>query len=209
MNNYWKIRLKNMDPLRIADDKSSQHGQTDTLRYIPGSALRGYVMSELAKQAEFETWKPAFFNGQIRFMNAYLTVNGKELIPSLKGFFEDKTPCIDKKEIQNVIEKDVEPGYKRASLGSYCYVEEDCICYTGLELSEDININMGRTSERNVFRSQYLRKGQNFTGYVSMTDDIDVELREAVLEVLSKEIRVGNRRSGGYGTCCTVLEAMN
>lgn len=42
MNNYWKIRLKNMDPLRIADDKSSQHGQTDTLRYIPGSALRGY-----------------------------------------------------------------------------------------------------------------------------------------------------------------------
>ena len=209
MNNYWKIRLKNMDPLRIADDKSSQHGQTDTLRYIPGSALRGYVMSELAKQAEFETWKPAFFNGQIRFMNAYLTVNGKELIPSLKGFFEDKTPCIDKKEIQNVIEKDVEPGYKRASLGSYCYVEEDCICYTGLELSEDININMGRTSERNVFRSQYLRKGQNFTGYVSMTDDIDVELREAVLEVLSKEIRVGNRRNGGYGTCCTVLEAMN
>lgn len=54
-----------------------------------------------------------------------------------------------------------------------------------------------------------MRKGQNFTGYVSMTDDIDVELREAVLEVLSKEIRVGNRRSGGYGTCCTVLEAMN
>ena len=46
MNNYWKIHLKNMDPLRIADDKSSQHGQTDTLRYIPGSALRGYVMSE-------------------------------------------------------------------------------------------------------------------------------------------------------------------
>lgn len=105
MNNYWKIRLKNMDPLRIADDKSSQHGQTDTLRYIPGSALRGYVMSELAKQAEFETWKPAFFNGQIRFMNAYLTVNGKELIPSLKGFFEDKTPCIDKKRFRTLLKR--------------------------------------------------------------------------------------------------------
>ena len=88
MNNYWKIRLKNMDPLRIADDKSSQHGQTDTLRYIPGSALRGYVMSELAKQAEFETWKPAFFNGQIRFMNAYLTVNGKPLV----GTLHDRPP---------------------------------------------------------------------------------------------------------------------
>lgn len=40
------------------------------------------------------------------------------------------------------MKKDVESGYKRASLGSYCYVEGDCICYTGLELSEDININM-------------------------------------------------------------------
>ena len=34
MNNYWKIRLKNMDPLRIADDKSSQHGQTDCAIFL-------------------------------------------------------------------------------------------------------------------------------------------------------------------------------
>ena len=46
MSKYLKIDLKNLDPLRIADDRTSQHGQTDTLRYIPGSALRGYVMSE-------------------------------------------------------------------------------------------------------------------------------------------------------------------
>ena len=105
MNNYWKIRLKNMDPLRIADDKSSQHGQTDTLRYIPGSALRGYVMSELAKQAEFETWKPAFFNGQIRFMNAYLTVNGKELIPSLKGFSKIRHLVLIKKRFRTLLRR--------------------------------------------------------------------------------------------------------
>lgn len=105
MNNYWKIRLKNMDPLRIADNKSSQHGQTDTLRYIPGSALRGYVMSELAKQAEFETWKPAFFNGQIRFMNAYLTVNGKELIPSLKGFSKIRHLVLIKKRFRTLLRR--------------------------------------------------------------------------------------------------------
>lgn len=213
MSRYLKINIKNLDPLRIADDRTSQHGQTDTLRYIPGSALRGYIMSELAKDTDrFETWKPAFFNGKIRFLNAYLTAEGKELIPSLKGFYEDKTACIGKKKIQNVIEQDVEPGFKRAALGSYCYVDGDCICYTGIELSEDININNGRAVEksrpdednRNIYRSQYICKGQEFTGYVILEEDLDQELAGRIAALFNGYIQVGNRRSGGYGTCAAV-----
>lgn len=210
MSRYLKIALNNLDPIRIADDRTSQHGQTDTLRYIPGSALRGYVMSELAQKKDlFEIWKPAFFNGQIRFFNAYLTVDGKELIPSLKGFYEDKTACTGKKKIQNVIKDDVEPGFKRASLGSYCYIEGDCICYTGVALSEDININNGRAvkktrpdeDNRNIYRSQYICKGQQFTGYVALCGEVDPELASAVEKLLNGSVRIGNRRSGGYGTC--------
>ena len=210
MSRYLKIDLNNLDPIRIADDRTSQHGQTDTLRYIPGSALRGYVMSELAKKKElFERWKPAFFNGQIRFFHAYLTVDGKELIPSLKGFYEDKTACTGKKKIQNVIKQDVDPGFKRASLGSYCYIDGDCICYTGVELSEDININNGRAvkktrpneDNRNIYRSQYICKGQQFTGYVALCGEVDPELASAVENLLNGSVRIGNRRSGGYGTC--------
>ena len=52
MSRNFRIHLKNLDPLRIADDKTSQHGQTGTLRHIPGSALRGYVMSALAQDEE-------------------------------------------------------------------------------------------------------------------------------------------------------------
>ena len=90
MSRNYRIHLKNLDPLLIADDKTSQHGQTGTLRYIPGSALRGYVMSALAQDEEqFASWKKVFFNGQIRFLNVYLASDGKELIPSLKGFYED------------------------------------------------------------------------------------------------------------------------
>lgn len=219
MSRYLKIDLKNLDPLRIADDRTSQHGQTDTLRYIPGSALRGYVMSELAKRAaDFETWKPAFFNGKIRFLNAYLTVDGKEMIPSLKGFYEDKTPCVNEKDIENVLVKeDVTSGYKRASLGSYCYVDGIRINYTGIELSEDININNGRTVEngradnRNIYRSQYICKGQDFTGYIMLADDLDPKLVSEIRDLFRKEVRIGNRRSGGYGTCqssCTEKNGM-
>lgn len=218
MSKYLKIDLKNLDPLRIADDRTSQHGQTDTLRYIPGSALRGYVMSELAKRViNFETWKPDFFNGKIRFLNAYLTVDGKEMIPSLKGFYEDKTPCVDKKKIENVIEKDVTPGFKRAALGSYCYVDGDQINYTGIDLSEDININNGRAVEkrrpdednRNIYRSQYICKGQKFTGYVILADDLDPELTLEIKELFRGDVQVGNRRSGGYGTCESICTELN
>lgn len=215
MSRYLKIRLKNLDPLRIADDRTSQHGQTGTLRYVPGSALRGYIMSELAKKEEtFAAWKSAFFNGQVKFLNAYLTVGEKELIPSLKGFYEDKKVSTGEKEIENVLEKvlekkDVSPGFKRASLGSYCYVDGDCICYTGVELSEDININNGRAvkkkdpkdDNRNIYRSQYICKGQEFTGYAVLADSVDPALAVRVEELLSGSVHIGNRRSGGYGTC--------
>ena len=210
MSRYLKIRLKNLDPLRIADDRTSQHGQTGTLRYIPGSALRGYVMSELAKKEEtFAAWKETFFNGQVKFLNAYLTVEGKELIPSLKGFYENKKVSTGEKVIENVLKKEVSSGFKRASLGSYCYIDGDCICYTGVELSEDININNGRAVEkehpdednRNIYRSQYICRRQEFTGYAVLADNVDPALAARVEELLSGSVHVGNRRSGGYGTC--------
>lgn len=175
-------------------------------------------MSALAQdEAHFATWKRAFFNGQIRFLNAYLAVDGKELIPSLKGFYEDKTACVGRKPIQNVLEDDVHPGYKRASLGSYCLVEGDTISYTGVELSEDININNGRTVENgnpdgdnwNIYRSQYLCKGQNFIGYVTVADDTDPELVANVVKLLDGSVHIGNRRSGGYGTCETTCREMS
>lgn len=215
MSRYLKISLKNLDPLRIADDRTSQHGQTGTLRYIPGSALRGYVMSELAKnEAEFAAWKAAFFNGQVKVLNAYLTVGEKELIPSLKGFYEDKKAEEGEKDIENVLKKEVSPGFKRASLGSYCYVDGDCIHYINPECSEDININNGRTVEkknpdednRNIYRSQYICKDQKFIGYVVLADGVDSKLADRVKKLLSGTVHVGNRRSGGYGTCVTACE---
>ena len=115
MSKYLKIDLKNLDPLRIADDRTSQHGQTDTLRYIPGSALRGYVMSELAKRViNFETWKPDFFNGKIRFLNAYLTVDGKEMIP------RGKTRLMAGDRL-TVMTDERDAGYIHDKLENLCY----------------------------------------------------------------------------------------
>ena len=53
MTEYIKYQIKNIEPLRIADDSTSQNGQTTTLRYIPGTTIRGWIINQLAKRADF------------------------------------------------------------------------------------------------------------------------------------------------------------
>ena len=101
MSKYIKIVFQNLEPVRIADDSTSQSGQTVTLRYIPGTALRGVVINALARERDFESIKKELFSSKIRYMNAFPTDAGKELIPSPKGFYEDKTQQ-EKKEMDNV-----------------------------------------------------------------------------------------------------------
>ena len=53
MSRFLKYTIKNLAPVRIADDETSQHGQTDTLKYFPGSTVRGYVVTKLSGEEKF------------------------------------------------------------------------------------------------------------------------------------------------------------
>ena len=125
------------------------------------------------------------------------------MIPSLKGFYEDKTEKKGRKELNNVITGNVEPGFKRASLGEFCYIENgDCIRYSSVDVGEDVNINMGRgDNRRTVFRSQYICKDQLFSGYIIFDDEISDELRNKIREIFNGTVFLGNKRSAGYGEC--------
>ena len=205
MSRYIRFVIENVAPVRIANDETSQHGQTDTLKYIPGSTLRGLVVNSLLSQGEkFEKYKKQIFSSKVQFMNAYLMVEKKELIPSLKGFYEDKKEYPGKKPIENVMTGDIAPGTKRASLGHYCYINEDCVFYTDVQTGEDLNINTGRDSDKAIFRSQYIKKGQRFAGYINFTEDIEEELILLIAQVFHGIIYMGNKRSAGYGACICI-----
>ena len=78
MSRYIRFVIENVAPVRIANDETSQHGQTDTLKYIPGSTLRGLVVNSLLSQGEkFEKYKKQIFSSKVQFMNAYLMVEKK------------------------------------------------------------------------------------------------------------------------------------
>ena len=126
---YLKYTLQNIEPVRIADDSTSRNGQTVSLKYIPGTTVRGLVMNKIASaydEVSFQKKKRVLLSNQVKFLNAYLTVeeNGTkiELMPSLKGFYEKKSPVETEfgSKLENVVVSgEFSEGSKRAALGRF------------------------------------------------------------------------------------------
>lgn len=201
MTEYLRYHFKNIEPIRIADDSASQSGQTSSLKYIAGSTIRGAVITSLAKHPDFEKIRKVLFSDCVRFLNAYPEENGIELLPSLKGFYEDKIQETGKKSLGNAMfEKELD-GRKRASLGEFCYIEDRTIYYYSVDTGSDLKIkfNLENMDEkRNIFRNDYISAGYNFVGYIVIEDD---SVKNLIKEALGDELLLGNARSSGRGKC--------
>ena len=214
---YIRYILKNIEPLRITDDSTSQYGQIDTLTYIPGMTIRGAVIQALAEKCERkeENWEQirrTLFSDRVSFFNAYPMGRKKEpegkedreieLIPSLKGFCENKESIEEEKEITNTLKgvKEEAGGLKNASLGRYCYIDNQTIFFSNVERSGDMRIAIpNAVQEKEMFRSQYMLQNQKFCGYIAVEDP---ELEKKILSVFDQGyFLLGNGRSAGMGKC--------
>lgn len=216
MTRYFRYVINNIEPIRVADDSSSQNRNTTTLKYIPGSTIRGMVINQFAKEENFDAIKTELFSTKIRYLNAYLYKKDKELLPSPKGFYEDKT-ISDQKEINNVVlDGTFTAGYKRASLGRYCYISEkensdnneSCIYYYNVQTGSDLKININSNDEKkSLFRNEYILPGHSFVGYIAIEDEsINENIKSGLEKIFSGDIKLGNARTAGLGKC-TILES--
>ena len=55
MAHYLRYVLRSLEPVRIADKHASNNGQTESLHYIPGSAVRGLILNQLIDRVEGDT----------------------------------------------------------------------------------------------------------------------------------------------------------
>lgn len=231
MTKYIKYRLLSLEPVRIADDSSAKQGQAMTQRYIPGSTMRGLVVSALSGRVEFSQIRKKLLSEKVRFMNAYLTVCAdgqiRELLPAPKGFYEDKSIPKEgqRKKLKSIVtDGAVDDAMKRAGLGVNVYFafENDaasgrkddssgCIHYYSPRIIADTKIHLGRGKEQDIFRSTSMDAGYRFTGYIAVDDaDLPLEvqspgtpatLAEAVKSVLHGTVVIGNARTSGLGKC--------
>ena len=197
---YLKYILKNIEPLRISDDSKSEQGQTSSLNYISGSAVRGFVATKLADSGELESLKKEMFSDTTAFLNAYLSVNGKALVPSPKGFYEDKRIVEGEKDIQNVvISGDFDEGSKRAGLGAVSSLDlkSGLITYYNVKQNSELKIKLDKTND--MYRNAFIEPGQSFYGAIKSDSKPLLEKIEQILK--DNALILGNSRSSGYGKC--------
>ena len=207
-----KYRIENIEPVRIGDNATSQMGQTSALRYITGTAIRGYVISALYKELgeeAFENVKAKLLSSSVRFTNAYPCLRVKEddrdeeyvdLIPVPAGFYEDKS----EKHFANVLETGDIPGnMKRAGIGQFCRIKDGTIYGYNVTSGSDMknNLNTGEQDDQKIFRSEYIERGHTFAGYIFVEDQ---ELVSLIKGVFTDEIRIGSGRNQASGRCRVV-----
>lgn len=193
---YIAYEIQTVQPVFVANLYLSKPGETATLQYLPGSTLRGMVIANLREQMADGQKKQKILT-KAMFYNGYPMASGEELLPSPKGFYENKKQ--DGNLINIVAEPSVEmEGYKRAALGRFCIWKEDTVYYTNVEQRDALNICV---KDKNIFRKDVLSAGQRFRAYIAV-EEAETELYGWLTEALKKKTGyVGASRTSGYGKC--------
>jgi hypothetical protein len=195
---HYRLRLET--PMIITwSERSSLHNQdeksTESRNYLPGSAVRGFVMNALVQQNpdQFHLHKASLLN-HIYFGNALPMAEGKELIPTPKGFYADKQQTC----FYSVLQEDVRIGHKRAELGSFCYLQDGIIHHHSPVMDQNFRASK-RFGTPNFSRA--IGAGTELAGYIYLRDPA---LAPLVASVLSSHLYFGAFRYAGNGKCTLV-----
>lgn len=198
-----RYRLRTETPVIITDLSRSSGNGFETRGLIPGSAVRGMIMSELAQREPewFDVHRRELLGEDTRFLDA-LPAGAEPVIPSIKGFYEDKEETVFVSVLKDGI---LEPGLKRAKLGQFCSLEGDTVVWQSAATGGDVRISLGKSEAgTQMFQTRSVSAGQEFEGYVLLRSG---ELSEKLSECLSGTVWLGADRFAGFGRCTvTALE---
>lgn len=190
----YEIYLR--QPVKITDITAGKEGEMETLSYIPGSTMRGAVLSAMKDVLDVPEKKRVLLSEQIQFLNAYPVCGGEQMFPSVKGFYESK---LSNGELFCILgNEDLKPGYKRAGLGEFCCAEGSVLRYMRTRKKEVLSNNIG---DNKVFRSVTLAQGQIFGSCILAKDS---DAGRAAIDGIKKVLKtipltIGSGKTAGYG----------
>lgn len=194
---HYRLRLKT--PLLISwlnrsgISASNNRDYTQGKDYLPGSAVRGMVLSQLSWQDRdwFEAHKEELMT-KVRFPDAFPMDQGQSLMPTPAGFYEDKA----RTHFYSVLNRDVEPGDKRAQLGNYCAVTDEGLLRDFSPVMTT-QLRMDRYSKR-TFTVRAIGADTVLEGYIYLDDPA---LGEKIAGVFLPWLWLGADRHAGNGLC--------
>ena len=200
-----RYRLYTKLPVLITDLGRSRDNSYATRGYLPGSAIRGMVVSTLAQgdPAWFEAHRAALLGEGTRFLDALPWGGKEECLPGIMGFYGEK----DSDQVVSVLNYDV-AGMKRAKLGTCCALEGKTV--RGWSASTGGNLRIWRQVEKSEdtrpFHTRHIDAGQTFEGYILLDDP---SLAGAIGGAFGEQVWLGADRYEGFGQCAvTALEGV-
>lgn len=172
---------------------------SETRTCLPGSAVRGMVVSALAEENPmwFAEHKTELLDEGVRFLSAYPQVCGQGAIPTPRGFYEDK----QKTRFYSVLTNGkVLSGDKHARLGHYCLLRDGKIIDASPHISAGLRIRRG--NEKEIFTVRTLAADTVLEGYIYLSDP---GLTAKLSSAFKRWVWLGADRYAGYGLCRTKL----
>lgn len=206
----FQIRL--LEPVLAKQLGGGDPNSAVSFDFIPGSVLRGAIIGKYLNgnkiDAKDDDFKHLFFNGSVRFLNAYpLTkFDKKRSLPTPISWHKKK----DEEEIKYIYDFSIKEGDDNEmwnGVGSFCRIfnSEEGKC---VELYRpELNVNMHTFREdrqkttagkSTVFRYQPLESGQEFSGVILADDPDDLEY---ISSLISKDtiLNLAKSHLAGYG----------
>lgn len=188
-----RYRLSVESPLVISWTKRSGTHNMESRRYLPGSAIRGMVLSRLSKE------KPEFFAANrdallnhTYFHNAFPLVDGHSQFPTPMGFYSDRNTGSS----YHVLTQKVKAGDKRSQVGQFCWIEGDELIHSSPQMT--VMTCSPRNNRKRVFSKQAIAAGTVLEGSIFLEEE---GLISEIVETFEEYITLGTARFTGNGVC--------
>lgn len=199
---WLRYRLQLQTPLAITAGTADPYDAdrrnfSDGLDYIPGSAVRGMVLSWLSREDPqwFEAHKRQLLQETL-FRSALPLADGQLQIPTPMGFYEDR----EQTRFYSVLTQEVTAGDKRARLGHYCRPGENgCLQHSSPVMEQSLRITLAEQSrDRQMFTVEAMAAGTVLEGYIRLPDPA---MAPRVARAFRRWICMGADRYAGSGLC--------
>lgn len=197
-----------IEPVLVAQAQSGEPNSATSLSFIPGSTVRGAVIAQYgALDAAAKTAQDLFFNGTVRYLNAYPAHAGddKRMLPKPLSWLVEKDDA-DNHEATiydfAVKRKTWEQPAKPPS-GEFYWQGETSVKLGTPEMFVGVHNASTNPSRKNedtsqVFRYDALAAGQVFAGVIVSEDE--TLLRKKIQRLLEQgALTMGRSHTAGYG----------
>ncbi|UQZ85434.1 hypothetical protein SK3146_04723 [Paenibacillus konkukensis] len=215
MIQYLVMEVRNLEPLKIGAGGSKKNPAEPSKDYIPGSTLRGAIISQLIKQGVFtQETGPSIVKG-IECYNAYPYRNDKLFVPTPQNLRVDKHKWRRRKLLS------AQPGGEDSTISLSDLLQEsrdrNALEYRFLSVEGDTLIGAkppkfytlhhstsNKPSDRekeNLFNYQAIASDQTFRSILSFGPD-QLPLIESIIgQKQSFLAYLGGSKGSGYGLC--------